>query len=276
MSSEPHIDPYRSLADFFAYELRRCRESEGLSQSELAADVLTTRACVSAYENRSRRPGQEFAQASDKRFGTIDRFKIINHHARREHSSTWLAEYLEHEQDSHSVRVYQSEAIHTFLQTEAYASALLTAGHPKDLKALVAARLARQKLLAREHPEAPYVWILMDQAVLLRRVGGAKVMREQLEHLLTMSELPNVTIQIIPFTAGAHWGMNGEFLILGLDLGDLAYTEAQISGRLIYDPAEVRRLGVRYDQIRAKALSDEASRVLIAETMRTFNDDQVA
>ncbi|GAA2434566.1 helix-turn-helix transcriptional regulator [Actinomadura vinacea] len=276
MSNEPQIDPYKSLSAFFAYELRRAREAEGLSQNDLAAEIHTTRACVCAYETCARRPDREFAQDADKRLNTEDRLQIIHHHARKEHGSQWLMEFLEHEKEATSVKIYQSKAIHAFLQTEAYAMAMIAAGHPKDLNAAVAARLARQELLTREEPQAPYVWILMDQSVLLHMVGGVEVMRAQLVHLLKAGEFPKVTVQIVPFSAGAHWGMNGEFTILGLDEGDIAYTEAQIGGRLIYDPAEVQELGVRYDQIRAKALSEDASRKLINKTMGFFDEVCVA
>jgi transcriptional regulator with XRE-family HTH domain len=268
MSHEPHIDPYKSLAHYFAYELRRSREAEGLSQNELAAEIHTTRACISAYETCTRRPGKEFAQSADKRLGTEDRLTIIHHHSRREHGSRWFEDYLGYEKQAFEVKTFQQQVVHGLLQSDGYARATLKLAHPKDLEGAVARRLSRQAVLSREDPAAPHLWAVFDETVLVRGVRDRAAMREQLSHLLAEGDRPNVTIQVVPFSVGEYWGIRGEMTILGLPEGDVAYTEAHLGGRLIEDPAEVRTLEVRFDLIRAKALSDDATRDLIARRLK--------
>jgi len=270
MNDEP-IDPFKSLASFLAYELRHSREDAGLSQDALAGDLFTTRASVSAYENETRRPGKEFAVAADARLKTGRRLEIIQHHAHREHGSSWFKSYLGYEAKADSLKLFQAQVVHALLQTERYARALLSLAEDiSDLDGDVAERLSRQSILTRTDPAPPYVWLLLDEAVLRRRIGGADVMREQLEHLLEMSLHPRVCIQVIPFSAGEHKGLDGPFALIDQEDRQVAYTEAHMGGRLIEDGKEVRRLGVNYDLARAKALSDDETRVLIDELMEAL------
>ncbi|MFG2003844.1 Scr1 family TA system antitoxin-like transcriptional regulator [Spirillospora sp. NPDC048911] len=265
MSDEPTINPFTSLAAYFAYELRHSREDAGLSQDALAGELFTSRACVSAYETENRRPGKDFAIAADKRLSPRQRLEIIHHHARREHNSGWLASFLEHEQKAYSIKAYEGQVIHGLLQTDAYARAMMALAEPKDLDRAVAKRLARQAILDRTEPEPPYLWLLLDQAVLMRPFGGREVMYEQLGHALEIGKRPRVTIQIVPFDAGVHWGVNGDFWMFDLVDRKLGYNEAHLAGRLIEDPADLRQLDVHFDLIRAKALSEKESRDLITD-----------
>ncbi|MBO2448061.1 helix-turn-helix transcriptional regulator [Actinomadura barringtoniae] len=270
MSDEP-IDPFKSLASFLAYELRHSREDAGLSQDALAGDLFTTRASVSAYENETRRPGKDYVVSADKRLGTRHRLEIIRHHAHREHDSGWLKSYLRYEAGADSLKLYEAQVVHALLQTERYARALLSLAEDlSDLDGDVAERLSRQSILTRTDPPPPYVWLLLDEAVLLRRVGGAEVMREQLEHLLEMSQHPRVCIQVVPFLAGEYKGLNGPLALIGQEDRQVAYTEAHLGGRLLEDGKEVRRLGINYDRARAKALSDSDTRVLINRAMEAL------
>ncbi|GAA2629995.1 hypothetical protein GCM10010411_79680 [Actinomadura fulvescens] len=92
-------------------------------------------------------------------------------------------------------------------------------------------------------------------------------MRAQLARLLSVAQHPNMIVRVLPRTAGATIGLDGSFKILSVDETDVAYTEAHGGGRLILTPAEVRRFGVRWDRISAKALPEDASRSLIERTM---------
>jgi hypothetical protein len=111
----------------------------------------------------------------------------------------------------------------------------------------------------------------MDEAALRRRVGGAGLMRMQLEHLLTQAQLPNVAVQVIPFTGGAHPAMGRPFVILvfpdRVDT-DVVYLEDLTSSLYLEDVAEVDRYNVFFNHLRATALSFDDSSGLIASVLK--------
>ncbi|MFG2379128.1 helix-turn-helix domain-containing protein [Streptomyces sp. NPDC048504] len=130
-------------------------------------------------------------------------------HTYRDVMPDWFAAYLSLEQAALQVRAYENEFVHGLLQTEEYARALLGAGNPhaptEATERRVALRMRRQELLTREAP--PRVWVVMDETVLRWPVGGAAVMRAQVDHLIEVNRLPHVTLQIMPFANGPHPAM---------------------------------------------------------------------
>ncbi|MEW2400369.1 helix-turn-helix transcriptional regulator [Streptomyces sp. NPDC046862] len=150
-------------------------------------------------------------------------------HTYRDVLPDWFAAYLSLEQAALQIRAYEAEFVHGLLQTEAYASALLSAGNPhassEDTERRVALRMRRQELLTR--PKPPRVWIVMDETVLRWPVGGSAVMREQVDHLIEVNRLPNVTLQIMPFANGPHPAMRaGAFHLFRFrapELPDIVY-----------------------------------------------------
>lgn len=130
-------------------------------------------------------------------------------HTYRDVMPDWFAAYLSLEQAALQVRAYENEFVHGLLQTEEYARALLGAGNPhaptEATERRVALRMRRQELLTREAP--PRVWVVMDETVLRWPVGGAAVMRAQIDHLIEVNRLPQVTLQIMPFANGPHPAM---------------------------------------------------------------------
>lgn len=150
-------------------------------------------------------------------------------HTYRDVLPDWFAAYLSLEQAALHIRAYEAEFVHGLLQTEAYARALLSAGNPhaapEDTERRVALRMRRQELLTR--PKPPRVWIVMDETVLRWPVGGSEVMREQVDHLIEVNRLPNVTLQIMPFDNGPHPAMRaGAFHLFRFrapELPDIVY-----------------------------------------------------
>jgi hypothetical protein len=125
------------------------------------------------------------------------------------------------------------------LQTEDYARAVTLLGHPTapghEVERRVGLRMRRQSLLHAD--QSPRLWAVVDEAVLRRPLGGVKVMRKQLEHLLEVTELPNVTLQMVPFDRGGHAAAGGPFSILRFaerDLPDVVYLE-QLTSALYLD-----------------------------------------
>ena len=274
MARSGPIDPRESMKAQLAYTLRALRMMRGLSQDQLAKEMYATRESIAAYETGRNRPDEDFCKRLDEYFGTGELFQGTWHHARREHLHEWLEAYFSHETESAEIRSFQPMYIPGLLQTEDYIRSTWLPNTVVEEK--VIQRLTRRDILTRED-DPPHLFAVIDQAALVRRVGGTEVMREQLRHLLTMSELPNVTIQLVEQDGDWYFGLDGAIVVFNKPGGArFGFVEAQLGGRLIEDPHEVARLGLRFDQIRSKALSDEASRALIRKMMETMNDDPVA
>lgn len=182
----------------------------------------------------------------------------------------WFQVYVSLESEAETLREYESELVPGLLQTEDYAQAILQTApntEPDDeIERTVAARLARQEALTRERNPVRF-WAVLNEAVARRMVGGPKTMASQLLHLVEMSRLPNVAIQIMPFDVGAHAAMRSSFHILRFPESTdrhVVYVETQTGSLYMEDPADVERYILMYDYLRGKALGAEES----AEWMR--------
>ncbi|MGW3726918.1 helix-turn-helix domain-containing protein [Streptomyces sp. F001] len=150
-------------------------------------------------------------------------------HTYRDVLPDWFAAYLSLEQAALQIRAYENQFVHGLLQTESYARALLGAGNPhapaEATERRVALRMRRQELLTRREP--PRVWVVMDETVLRWPVGGADVMRAQVDHLIEMNRLPQVTLQIMRFVNGPHPAMRAGafhlFRFRARELPDIVY-----------------------------------------------------
>ncbi|MCQ9136181.1 MULTISPECIES: helix-turn-helix transcriptional regulator [Streptomyces] len=154
----------------------------------------------------------------------------------------WFPTYVGLEGAAALIRAYEVQFVHGLLQTEAYAHAVVSRGMKgagaADIDRRVALRLERQKYLVAEN--APDVHIVLDEAALRRPYGDREVMRGQLQHLIEISERPNVRLQVVPFSLGGHSGESGAFTILSFpesDLQDVVYLE-QLTSALYLDKRE--------------------------------------
>ena len=152
---------------------------------------------------------------------------------------TWFETHLGLEEAASVIRTYENQFVPGLLQTPEYARAVTRLGHPQapggEIERRVGLRMARQRLLTR--PEAPKLWAVLDEASLRRPLGGREVMRNQLEHLVEVSGLPNVTLQIAPFSIGGVAAAGGPVTILRFlepDLPDIVYLE-QLTSALYMD-----------------------------------------
>jgi hypothetical protein len=154
----------------------------------------------------------------------------------------WFQSYVGLETAANLIRTYEVQFVPGLLQTEEYARAVILLGHsgaaPADVERRVLLRMARQQILYRR--EGPRLWAVLDEAVLHRPIGGPKVMAEQIEALIAITELPNVQIQVIPFSVGGHAAAGGPFAIMRFpdqDLPDVVYVE-QLTSALYLDKRE--------------------------------------
>jgi transcriptional regulator with XRE-family HTH domain len=151
----------------------------------------------------------------------------------------WFEVYIGLEEAASRIRAYEVQFVPGLLQTEDYARAVTLLGHPTaaghEVERRVGLRMRRQSLLTSDEP--PQLWAVVDEAVLRRPLGGAQVMRRQLRHLQELTELPNVTLQMVPFKLGGHAAAGGPFSILRFaegDLPDVVYLE-QLTSSLYLD-----------------------------------------
>ena len=151
----------------------------------------------------------------------------------------WFEMYVGLEQAASVIRIYEVQFVPGLLQTEDYARAVALLGHPgesvDEIERRVSLRMARQRFLTQ--PQAPHVWAVVDEAALWRAPDGPQMMRAQLHHLIELTELPNITLQVLPFRSGGHAAAGGPFTLLRFrepDLPDIVYLE-QLTSALYLD-----------------------------------------
>lgn len=191
------------------------------------------------------------------------------------------ASYIEFESEAREVLNYECLFIPGLLQTERYARAAISGAFPEssadEIESRVDARMQRQSALAKDRPLK--LWAIVDEATIRRIVGGREVMREQLEHLLAVTEQPNVHLQVIPFTAGSHPGMTGSFVVMNFaeEIGpDVVYLESQAGEIFLEEDADIARYSLIGTHLRAVALSPSTSASLIAAATKDLDAGQGA
>ncbi|GGR15269.1 helix-turn-helix domain-containing protein [Streptomyces roseolus] len=267
------LDPSASPLDYYGYELRRLREEAGLSQSQLGDILYCTGSLIGQIETTRKVPTREFSERLDAALMTGGLFSRLVGLVLRSQLPSWFRPYAEMEQKATFIYSFQAQLVDGLLQTEGYARAVLGARFESDLDGLVAARIERQRVMEREDP--PLLWVVMSETVLRQRVGGREVMRDQLAHLLRVQDREWVKIQMLPFEVGAHGGQMGSFNLLRFsDDPDLVYTEDFVQGHMTVDSAAFKQGSLRYDHLRAAALSVEDSSALITRVMEEHYGDQ--
>jgi transcriptional regulator with XRE-family HTH domain len=253
------------VVSLFAAELVAARTSAGLSQEALGEKIHYSPSLIAMIENGRRAPRLDFAERLDEALQMPGTFRRLQQHARTTPLPSWFRPYAEVEAAATQLRSWQPLIIDGLLQTEPYARALLMTWPnttPDDLEGLVSARMERQAVLARDDP--PALWVVMDEGTIRREIGGPEVMRDQLLHLAAMAERPNITIEIVPFAAGAHAGLTAPYAIAeAADVARVGYLDTASEGYIIESQSVVNNLVFGFDHLRGEALTRRASRELI-------------
>ncbi|CUW29625.1 helix-turn-helix domain-containing protein [Streptomyces reticuli] len=269
-------------------ELRRLRELKGMTAEEVAERLLVSQSKISRLENGRRSISQRDVrdlcgvyEVEDQRI--VDSLMEMARDSRQQ--GWWhtfgdipYSVYIGLEIDAESLRVYEPQLVTGLLQTRAYAEALVQGALPEtstnEIEKRVQVRMRRQeRITAQNNPLR--LWVVLDEAALRRVVGSRLVMREQLEHLIEMSQLPHVTVQVLPFEVGAHPGLNGQYAILEFaDAADssVVYLEGVTSDLYLEKAQDVQKYAVMYEHLRAQSLNVEASRHFIAEVAKGYAD----
>jgi transcriptional regulator with XRE-family HTH domain len=267
-----------------ASELRRLRAAAGMSREDVASktdiNVVTLYRLETAKGRPQRRTMTTLLDIYDVQGEQRTELMTL---LRAAGEKGWLQPYfssipeeyslyIQLESEAESVRNYESLLVPGLLQTPGYARAStggLTPGATVELVDLQAQiRSSRQALLTRSNPLT--LWAIVDEAVLRRVVGGPEVMREQYEYVLTMTQLPNVTFQVVPFGAGSHPGMLGAFSLLDLLPPDPTVVCLETMAGSLFQETELEVAAgtLRYDHLRAMALSPAESTRMVTDLLQ--------
>ncbi|WP_432054341.1 helix-turn-helix domain-containing protein [Streptomyces sp. bgisy022] len=267
------LDPTASPLDYYGWELRRQREAHGLKQGQLGEIIFCTGSLIGQIETTKKVPTRDFSERVDAALGTDGLFSRLIGLVLRSQLPTWFQPYAEMEAKAAYISTYQAQVVYGLLQTEEYARAVLATGTPDDLEGLVTARVERQRILEREQP--PLVWVILDEAVLHRPIGGPGVMRRQLAHLLNFTSHRWLHVQVLPNKAGEHASLDGAFNLLRFDDDpDVIYTEDLISGHMTANSDTIKEAALRYARLQAAALSVEDSAELMIGVMEDRYGDR--
>ncbi|MFJ3335308.1 Scr1 family TA system antitoxin-like transcriptional regulator [Streptomyces sp. NPDC086766] len=259
------------MAALFGARVRRLRTAAGLTQAELGRKTHVVSTRITQIERASgARPTLELARALDAALGADNLLVELWPYVYREAFPDWSRAFIELSERAESINQYAAHVVPGLLQTEAYARAVLSLDvllcSEQQLEERVEARLGRQERL--RSPDRPHLWVVLDEAVLRRPVGGRAVMREQLARLLDAATGRHIRLQVLPFDQGGHEAMGGSLTILTLPDGSMAaYTEGSDYGRLIEETADVTRYKAIYDRLRAAALPPFMSLDMIRSAM---------
>ncbi|WP_328535478.1 helix-turn-helix domain-containing protein [Streptomyces sp. NBC_00344] len=247
--------------------LQHLRKRAGLNQQQLGDAIGYSLEQVASVEQGRRPAKAAFTVSAERVLEAGGVLEALQDEVDRAKLPRFFRNFAQIEAEALSRFSYDPLLIPGLLQTEAYAQALLEAHFPplddETIEQRVAARLARQSLLAPKSPPVVFVFVVEEDA-LRRVVGNAAVMREQMESLLTCSQRRNVELQIMPTSRGAHSGLNGPMVLLeSMDRARQVYVEAQDVVTVRSAQNEVSEFWLRYGMLRTQALNTEESSRLI-------------
>jgi transcriptional regulator with XRE-family HTH domain len=267
-------------------ELRRLREAHSIKLEEVAEKLGLAPSTLSRIETGKAPTRTAYLTAMLDLYGVHDLAgrQILMDMAREGHRKGWWAAwedvlptgfgvYVGLEAEASSLRAYESSVVHGLLQTESYARVVSTAVRrrqtPEQIERLVALRMQRQEVILRADPIE--LWLILDETVIRRTMGGPELMRAQLNHLADASQWPNVTLQVLPFSAGPHPCLNGPFTIIEFPDRfdpDVVYTEGVAGQAYLERDRDVRIRAEAFDLLRAASLSPADSTDLISKLAR--------
>ena len=273
------LDLAASPLRVFGAMLRRYRVKAGMSQEQLGARVFCSGDLIGKVENGQRVPSEQFAEACDavpelNTGGVLGELReLLRDYLKQRAYPGWFAGWPEKEAGARTLQWFELVVVPGLLQTQDYARALLAnriGGNPETTDEIVAARMARQSVLARDNP--PELWVVIDEAVLHRPVGGPLVMREQLSQLIKSAQRPSIVLQVIPAAVGVHDGLPGAGFIIAAfeNAPHVAYQDTAVRGQVIEDSDDIGVLMGTWDRLRAEALPRTASLGLIEEVATTW------
>ncbi len=261
-------------------QLRRLREQAGISRASAAYSIRGSESKLSRME--SGRVGFKERDVADllTLYGVQDeeeRAKVLAlvgqsnvqgwWHAYSDLMPKWFEDYVGLEESATQIKAYELQFVPGLLQTEAYAMAIASRGRPqnanRETERKVHLRMQRQKILLGQ--TAPKLWVVIDESVLYRRLGGPRVLRAQIDHLLEMTALSNISLQVVPYQTSGY-GAEGPFTLLRFgeaELSDIVYVEHLAGALYLEKPEEIEIYSRALDRLAVEAETPARSRQIL-------------
>ncbi|MFI1155384.1 Scr1 family TA system antitoxin-like transcriptional regulator [Streptomyces sioyaensis] len=262
----PHNNEPPVSLRIFGKQSRFLREQKEMTRRDLAALIPYSESLIAMVERGERPPKPGYVDAVDSALGAGGILRVLIPEVAEKHHPAWAEEYVKLQAEALALHSYSTHLMHGLLQTGEYARAVFRCLRPsmedEEIEKSVQARLVTQKLLTRK--PACRITFTLEEPVLSRKIGGRAIWEEQLRHLLKLSELHNVQLQVMPLSRENHAGLDGPLTLLEtLSHHTIGYVEGQRGSYFLTDPDDVSVLNHRYGTIRSQALDAEASRALI-------------
>ncbi|RPK83520.1 helix-turn-helix transcriptional regulator [Streptomyces sp. ADI98-10] len=263
------------MSNTYGIWLKAQREAAGLTQQQLSDQALMTRSHISHIEAGRRVPSEEDARRLDMALGTGNVLGSFRPGADDDAVADYFAPVQHLEQQATSIREFAPSLIPGILQTEAYARCVLGRAFPPlspaECDRAVVTRLKRAQIL--QNPTSPVVWVMLDEAVLRRPVGGAAIMAEQIDHIIGLTESERIRTHVIPLELGHHPLLDGMLTLMWFDdQPPIAYSEGVRVGRLHDSPSVVEALQGDYTLALSDALSLKKSLAALKATSKGYRD----
>lgn len=263
----------------FGAELTRLRTLAEISQRSLAQAIHVSAQQVGAVERGERYPSRAFAEAADRHLDAggvlVELWPQLHEEAR----PRALTELVEAEPLATMIREYNPLLIPGLVQTEGYAESILRAGNPladdAEITHMVQSRISRRRLL--DNAPQPVVWLIVDEFVIKRPVGGPEIMYEQIGLLLDLIDKRRIRFQVVPFDTHHHPGLSGPFKVLSFrESGDVVYAETVAKGEMVDDPRLVDPITLLFTTLQGAALSPEHTVQLLRTTREEIHASGLA
>lgn len=267
---QPECEVGAGILCVFGRQLKLLRERAGMDRARLGSLTGYSSSTIASFEQGRRVPPPKFIDRSDEVLDAGGVLRASKEEVARAQYPAFFRDAAKFEAEAVVLHVYATQAVPGLLQTEDYARTVFAIWSPQLDEVVVeqrlAARLARQEILDRR--PAPHLSFVIEEAVLLRPLGGEAVWRGQLEQLLLIAEKRNVEVQVMPLSRQQHAGLAGPFTLMELKDGRrIAYAEVQGDSRVHTERQKVRELERTYGSLRAQASTPAESRVLIEELL---------
>ena len=255
----------------FGAELRAQRTARHWTQVELGNEIGYSGSFISDLERGDRAASEDLARRCDDTFAVPGTFLRLWDDLQREAFPTWFAPVVPVEREAVKIHRWELGAVPGLLQTEDYTRALARARKPQDneeaIERIVQSRVDRQSILDRPRP--PLLWYVIHESVLRHVIGGREIMASQLDKIIKAAESPGIVIQVLPYTAHDHAGVEGLLYLYERPGQPLTgYSECFGGARLIDDGAEVSDLTTVIGMLRAAALPPRDSGAFIRQIRR--------
>ncbi|MDQ0683409.1 transcriptional regulator with XRE-family HTH domain [Streptomyces achromogenes] len=267
---QPEYEVGTGMLCVFGRQLKLFRDRAGMDRASLGSLTGYSASTIASFEQGRRIPPPKFIDQADEVLDGGGVLSAGKEEVARAQYPAFFRDAAKLEAEAVVLHVYATQAVPGLLQTEEYARAVFAMWRPQldevVIEQRLAARLARQGIFDRR--PVPHLSFVVEEAVLLRPLGGATVWRGQLEQLLLIGEKRNVEIQVMPLSRQEHAGLAGPFTLMEMRDGRrITYAEVQGDSRVHTERERVRELERTYGTLRAQAHTPAESRALIEKLL---------